>query len=117
MINNLVNLTIAIWFATRFKIFCLWLRVEKNGGAVETKPEWVRRDMEKELFPHYQIKKRSKDGWRYDVRFEQSDHCSYEKQAHALIDDMIEFVDPYWCFIECSILDESTDEPVEIANC
>lgn len=86
----------------------LWLRVENNSKFVRRKKK-VREHIEQFCLARYQMKKKRKDGYEYELTFTYEDDADLDKQIYDLLQEMDFQADLECCFIEADIREIGTD--------
>jgi hypothetical protein len=86
----------------------LWLRVENNNKFIRRKKK-VREWIECFCLARYQMKKKHKDSWEYELTFTYKTDADLDKQIYDLLQEMDCQADLECCFIEADVTEVGTE--------
>lgn len=86
----------------------LWLRVENNNKFIRRKQK-VRETIEQRCLTCYQMHKKYKDSWEYELTFTYQDDADLDQQISDLLQEMDFQADLECCFIEANITEIGTE--------
>ena len=86
----------------------LWLRVENNNKFIRRKKR-VREWIEQHCLSIYQMKKKHKDSWEYELTFTYETDEDLDQQIYDLLRDMDSHADIECCFIEADVSEIGTE--------
>lgn len=86
----------------------LWLRVENNNKFIRRKKK-VREWIECYCLARYQMKKKHKDSWEYELTFTYETDEDLDKQIYDLLQEMDFQADLECCFIEVDVTEVGTE--------
>jgi DNA invertase Pin-like site-specific DNA recombinase len=86
----------------------LWLRVENNNKFIRRKQK-VRETLERRCLARYQMHKKQKDSWEYELTFTYQDDADLDQQISDLLQEMDFQADLECCFIEADITEVGTN--------
>jgi DNA invertase Pin-like site-specific DNA recombinase len=87
----------------------LWLQVENNNKFIRRKQK-VRETIEQRCLARYQMHKKHKDSWEYELTFTYQDDADLDQQISDLLQEMDSQADMECCFIEADVTEIGTEQ-------
>lgn len=85
----------------------LWLRVERNNKFVRGKKK-AREEIERYVLSQYDMKKKSKDSWEYQLKIPYLDEADLENKVYHIYNEAESFANMRNCFTEANITNPFT---------